>query len=51
LEPHYVDEAPAPGKNFEAAPALAPTLLYTMATLKQAKVKVRARKMFSPDFF
>jgi hypothetical protein len=27
-EPHHFNAAPAPGKNFDAAPAPAPTLLY-----------------------
>jgi hypothetical protein len=40
-EPHhfYVAPAPATGKNFDAAPALAPTLLYSKAKfLKLTKV-------------
>jgi hypothetical protein len=30
-ESHYFYTAPAPGENFDAAPALAPTLLYRNA--------------------
>jgi hypothetical protein len=30
-EPHHFDAAPASGKNFDAAPAPAPTLLYMNA--------------------
>jgi hypothetical protein len=30
-EPHHFYAAPAPGKNFDAAPALAPTLPYGKA--------------------
>jgi hypothetical protein len=30
-EPHHFYAAPAPGKNFDAAPAPAPTLLYSKA--------------------
>jgi hypothetical protein len=30
-EPHHFYAAPAPGKNFDAAPAAAPTLLYSKA--------------------
>jgi hypothetical protein len=41
-EPHYFYAAPAPGKNFDAAPAAtapAPTLLYSKAKfLKLTKV-------------
>jgi hypothetical protein len=41
-EPHHFYAAPAPGKNFDAAPAapaLAPTLFYSKAKfLKQTKV-------------
>jgi hypothetical protein len=38
-EPHHFYAAPAPGKNFDAAPAPAPTLLYDMAKiLKRTKV-------------
>jgi hypothetical protein len=39
-EPHYFNAAPAPGKNFYAAPAApAPTLLYSEAKfLKRTKV-------------
>jgi hypothetical protein len=43
-EPHHFYAAPAPGKNFDAAPApatpaLAPTLLYSKANfLKLTKV-------------
>jgi hypothetical protein len=37
VEPQYFDAAP--GKNFDAAPALAPTLLYSKANfLKRTKV-------------
>jgi hypothetical protein len=37
-EPHHFYAAPAPGKNFDAAPALAPTLLYSKAKfLKRTK--------------
>jgi hypothetical protein len=35
-EPHHFYAAPAPGRNFDAGPALAapaPTLLYSKATL------------------
>jgi hypothetical protein len=38
-EPHHLYAAPAPGKNFDAAPAPAPTLLYSKAKfLKRTKV-------------
>jgi hypothetical protein len=41
-EPHHLFAAPAPGKNFDAAPAApapAPTLLYSETTfLKRTKV-------------
>jgi hypothetical protein len=38
-EPHHFYAAPALGKNFDAAPAPAPTLLYNKAKfLKQTKV-------------
>jgi hypothetical protein len=38
-EPHHFYAAPAPGKNFDAAPAPAPTLLYSKAKfLKGTKV-------------
>jgi hypothetical protein len=38
-EPHHFYAAPAPGENFDAAPALAPTLLYSKAKfLKRTKV-------------
>jgi hypothetical protein len=38
-EPHHFYAAPAPGKNFDAAPAPAPTLLYSKAKfLKRTKV-------------
>jgi hypothetical protein len=38
-EPHHFHVAPAPGKNFDAAPALAPTLFYSKAKfLKRTKV-------------
>jgi hypothetical protein len=38
-EPHHFYAAPAPGKNFDAAPAPAPTLLYNKAKfLKLTKV-------------
>jgi hypothetical protein len=30
-EPHHFYTAPAPGKNFDAAPAPAPTLLFSKA--------------------
>jgi hypothetical protein len=40
-EPHHFYAAPAPGKNFDAAPAPAPTLLYSKAKLlKQTKVYI-----------
>jgi hypothetical protein len=40
VEPHNFYAAPAPGKNFDAAPAaMAPTLRYSKAKfLKQTKV-------------
>jgi hypothetical protein len=40
VEPHRLYAAPAPGKNFDAAPAApAPTLLYSKAKfLKRTKV-------------
>jgi hypothetical protein len=31
VEPHHFYAAPAPGDNFDAAPAPAPTLLYSKA--------------------
>jgi hypothetical protein len=38
-EPHHFYAAPAPGKNFDAAPAPAPTLLYSKVKfLKRTKV-------------
>jgi hypothetical protein len=38
-EPHHFYAAPAPGKNFDAAPALAPTLFYSMGKFsKRSKV-------------
>jgi hypothetical protein len=38
-EPHHFYAAPAPGKNFDAAPAPAPTLLYIKEKfLKGSKV-------------
>jgi hypothetical protein len=38
-ESHHFYVAPAPGKNFDAAPAPAPTLLYSKAKfVKQTKV-------------
>jgi hypothetical protein len=38
-EPHHFYAAPAPGKNFDAAPAPTPTLLYSKAKfLKRTKV-------------
>jgi hypothetical protein len=38
-EPHHLYAAPAPGKNFDAAPAPAPTLLYSKTKiLKRTKV-------------
>jgi hypothetical protein len=48
--PFHFYAAPSPGKNFDAAP-MAPTLLYTKpAFLKQTKVNIRVRKIFSSDF-
>jgi hypothetical protein len=45
-EPHHFYAAPAPGENFDAAPAapaLAPTLLYSKAKfLKRTKVYTHA---------
>jgi hypothetical protein len=39
-EPHHFYAAPTPGKNFDAAPAPAPTLLYSKAKfLKRTKVQ------------
>jgi hypothetical protein len=39
VEPHHFYSAPAPGKNFDAAPVTAPTLLYSKAKfLKLTKV-------------
>jgi hypothetical protein len=39
VEPHHFYAAPAPGKNFDAAPAPAPTLLYSKEKiLKRTKV-------------
>jgi hypothetical protein len=38
-EPHHFYAAPAPGENLDAAPALAPTLLYSKAKIfKRTKV-------------
>jgi hypothetical protein len=38
-EPHHFYAAPAPGKNFDAAPAPAPTLQYSKEKfLKRTKV-------------
>jgi hypothetical protein len=38
-EPHHFYAAPAPGENFDAAPAPAPTLLYSKAKfLKRTKI-------------
>jgi hypothetical protein len=51
-EPHHLDGALAPGKISDAATAPAPTLLHTKPKyLKQAKVDIRVRAIFSPDFF
>jgi hypothetical protein len=39
-EPHHFYAVPAPGENFDATPAPAPTLLYSKAKfLKRTKVK------------
>jgi hypothetical protein len=50
-EPHHFEDAPAPGKNFDAAPAPAAkapatTQLYTKPTLKKTKVIIRVRAIF-----
>jgi hypothetical protein len=51
-EPHHVDAALVPGENLDAAPAPAPTLLFTKPTFrKQTKVGIMFRSIFSSDFF
>jgi hypothetical protein len=46
-EPHHFYAAPAPGKNLDAAPAPAPTLLYSQAIfLKGAKVSTHVETIF-----
>jgi hypothetical protein len=47
-EPHHFYAAPAPGKNFDAAPAPAPTLLYSKAKfLKRTKVLINVETTVS----
>jgi hypothetical protein len=47
-EPHHFYAAPAPGKNFDAAPAPAPTLLYRKAKLlKRTKVLINVETTVS----
>jgi hypothetical protein len=49
-EPHHFYAAPAPGKNFDAAPAPAPTLLYLKTKiLKRTKVYTHVETFFSYD--
>jgi hypothetical protein len=43
--------ASAPGKNFDAAPVPAPTLLFTKPTfLKQTKVNIKVVAFFPSEF-
>jgi hypothetical protein len=49
-EPHHFYAAPAPGKNFDAAPAPAPTLLNSKAKfLKRSKFKHMLKLVCSFD--
>jgi hypothetical protein len=47
FQQHKNDAAPAPGENFDAAPAPAPTLLYSKAKfLKRTKVEAYVETVF-----
>jgi hypothetical protein len=49
-EPHQFYAAPAPGENFDAAPAPAPTLLYSRSkNFKGVKGNIRSDILFSSD--
>jgi hypothetical protein len=51
VEPHHFCAAPAPDKNFDAAPAPAPTLLYSMPSFwKQTKVNLSVCATLSSEF-
>jgi hypothetical protein len=50
-EPHHFYAATAPGKNFDVALALAPTLIYSKQNfLKQTKVNLRFGDTLSSEY-
>jgi hypothetical protein len=49
--PHHFNAAPVPGENFDAAPTVAPSLLYGMPKFVTGiKVNRRSDILFSSDF-